>query len=174
MHRIINDEALDTLFRAARSPAAWLDRPVSDTLLRALWELVKLGPTAGGSQPARLLFVKSAEAKARLAAAVPPAQQGTVIAAPVTAIVGRALDCEEGSAALREGALQAASLILAARALGLDCAPIWEFDARVTEAGFFPDGAVATAFLCVFGYGDDAQLPPPHPRPAFDEACRIL
>lgn len=133
MHRIVNDEALDRLFRAARSHPAWLARPVGDTLLRAI-----LG----------------------------------------TAIIGHALDPDQcqhrRAAALREGTLQAASLILAARALGLDCGPIWDFDAGAAGAAFFPEGTIAANFLCALGYGDDTQLSPSEARPVFDEACQIL
>src|SRR5260370_24879335 len=92
MGRIVNDEALDTLFRAACRPDAWLAEPVSDTLLRALWELVKLGPRRGAGAPASLLFVKSDAARARLAAAVPAATQAATMSAPVTAILRHAPD----------------------------------------------------------------------------------
>jgi 3-hydroxypropanoate dehydrogenase len=87
MHRIVNDEALDTLFRAARSHYAWLARPVSDTMLRALWELVKLGPTSGPGRPPRILFVRSEAAKARLGPAVAAQQRAAIVTAPVAAIL---------------------------------------------------------------------------------------
>jgi 3-hydroxypropanoate dehydrogenase len=181
MHRIVNDEALDTLFRAARSHYAWLDRPVSDTMLRALWELVKLGPTSGLGRPARFLFVRSAEAKARLGPAVAAPERAAVMTAPVAAIVGYPLEPGAGAdsgpdrqAAPRDAVLQAAYLILAARALGLDCGPIWDFDAGLVDAAFFPEGAVAANFLCALGYGDDSQLAPQPVRPGIAEACNIL
>ena len=183
MHRIVNDEALDSLFRAARSHYAWLARPVSDTMLRALWELVKLGPTSGLSRPARILFVRSEEAKTRLGPAVAAQERTAMMTAPVAAIVGYRLEPGVGSdlgpgpdrqAAQRDAALQAAYLILASRALGLDCGPIWDFDAGLVDAAFFPEGAVAASFLCALGYGDDTQ-PAPHPvRPGIAEACNIL
>src|SRR5260370_14097841 len=110
MGRIVNDEALDTLFRAARRPDAWLAQPVSDTLLRAVWELVKLGPTSDGV-PASLLFVKSDAARARLAAAVPAATQAAMMRAPVMAILGHALDPARRSAPHCDRALQSGYLI---------------------------------------------------------------
>jgi len=183
MHRIVNDEALDTLFRAARSHYAWLARPVSDTMLRALWELVKLGPTSGLGRPARLLFVRSQEARARLGPAVAAPQRAAIMTAPVAAIVGYPLEPEPGpdpgpghdrQAARRDAALQAAYLILASRALGLDCGPIWDFDAGVVDAAFFSGGAVAANFLCALGYGDDSQPAPHQARPGTAEACNIL
>jgi 3-hydroxypropanoate dehydrogenase len=118
MHRIVNDEALDTLFRAARSHHAWLARPVSDTLLRAVWELVKLGPTSSAGRPARILFIRSEVAKERLAPAVPAAHWAAIRHAPVAAIVGHEPDHGPGqdrrqdrrAAAGREGERQAAHL----------------------------------------------------------------
>jgi 3-hydroxypropanoate dehydrogenase len=174
MRRIVNDEALDALFRAARSPAGWVDRPVSDTLLRAVWELVKLGPTSGAGHPTRLLFIRSDDVKARLAAALSAATRAAVMSAPVIAILGRRSDCDANWQQRSDCALQAGYLILAARALGLDCGPAWDFDARAVDAAFFPDGAVAADFLCALGYGDDAQPLPQEIRPAFEEACVML
>jgi 3-hydroxypropanoate dehydrogenase len=174
MRRIVNDEALDTLFRAARNPHAWLARPVSDTLLRAVWEMAKFGPTSRSGRPARILFIRSHDAKARLEPAVPAEQRATIMTAPVAAIIGAPLDCDRRPAAPREGALEAAYLILAARALGLDCGPVWDLDRRIVDAAFFPEGTIATHFLCALGYGDDSQPPPDEPRLAPDEACRIL
>ena len=173
MHRIVSDAALDALFRAAHSHYAWLERPVGDTLLRALYELVKRGPS-GVARPARLVFVRSAEAKARLAGALPAALRPGLANAPVAAIVGCPREPGRLAAGGREGGLQAACLILAARALGLDCGPFWEFDAGIVEAAFFPDGTVAAIALCALGYGDETQPAPAEPRQRFDEACAIL
>jgi len=175
MHRIVNDAALDALFRAARSPDAWLAQPVGDTLLRAVWELVKLGPTGRAGGAARILFIKSDAAKDRLATAL-PAAQAAIMAAPAIAILGHAAG-DSGPAAAQGvrmgGTAPAAYLVLAARALGLDCAPIWEFDAGAVDAAFFPGGTAAADFLCGLGYGDDAQLSPVKMPPALDEACDI-
>jgi 3-hydroxypropanoate dehydrogenase len=175
MHRIVNDAALDTLFRAARSHRAWLARPVSDTLLRAVWELVHLGPT-GGAGPARIVFVRSEDAKARLGPAVPAEQRAGIMTAPIAAIVGYALDPghDRHGAALRDAVLQAAYLILASRALGLDCGPVWDFDERLVDAAFFPEGTIASNFVCALGYGDDAQALPYHVRPGVAAVCNIL
>jgi 3-hydroxypropanoate dehydrogenase len=186
MHRIVNDEALDTLFRAARSRYAWLARPVSDTMLRAIWELVKLGPTSGAGGPPRVLFVRSEAAKARLGPAVAPTQRAAILTAPLAAIVGYPLGAgtspavggtngrDRREAALRDAALDAAYLIVACRALGLDCGPVWEFDKALVDAAFFPEGTVASHFLCALGYGDESQLSPDEGQPGAAEACRIL
>lgn len=174
MHRIVNDEALDILFRAARSRHAWLARPISDTMLRALWELVKLGPTGPAADPVRVVFVRSEEAKARLAPAIPAEDRDGTLTAPVAAIVGQMPDNAAGAAAHRDGALHTAYLILAARALGLDCGPVWRFDAKQVDAAFFPEGTLASTFVCALGYADDAQPFGDEPRPGFDEACEIL
>ena len=170
MHRIVNDEALDSLFRAARCHYAWLARPVGDTLLRAVWELVKLAPVSGCDCPPRIVFIKSEEAKARLEPAVPPDLRAGFIAAPVAAVIG----CDRDRADGEGGTLQAAYLIMAARALGLDCGPAWRFDNAIVDAAFFPDGGVAASFLCALGYGNDAQPPPEAQRLGSDEACTIL
>jgi 3-hydroxypropanoate dehydrogenase len=178
MHRIVNDEALDTLFRAARSHHAWLARPVSDTMLRALWELVRLGPTSGAG-PARILFVRSETAKARLGPAVAEPERAAIMTAPVAVVVGYPLEPGRGSedrrqAAQRDAALQAAYLILASRALGLDCGPVWDFDAGLVDTAFFPERTVAANFLCALGYGDDSRLASHQVRPGIAEACNIL
>jgi 3-hydroxypropanoate dehydrogenase len=175
MHRIVNDEALDTLFRAARCHRAWLARPAGDTLLRAVWELVNLGPT-GSVAPARMLFVRSEDAKGRLGPAVSAEERAGIMTAPIAAIVGHPLDHSHArhAAALRDAALQAAYLILACRALGLDCGPIWDFDSRLVDAAFFPEGTIASNFVCALGYGDDTQASPDQVRPVVAEACTIL
>jgi 3-hydroxypropanoate dehydrogenase len=180
MHRILSDEALDILFRTARSPEAWLDRPVGETLLRDVWELARLGPVSHKALPVRILFLRSPEAKERLASAFPP-QEAAALNAPVTAILAadptglaeRApIGAEARAQAAADGALRGACLILAARALGLDCCPIWDFDAGALERAFFPEGGGIPIFLCALGYGDKAHLDDP-PRPVV-EVCRFL
>src|SRR5438874_1616438 len=171
MHRIVNDAALDALFRAACTPDSWLAQPVGDIVLRAVWELVRLGPTNGTGGAPRILFIKSKAAKDRLATALPAAQEA-IMAAPMTAILGHAAGARGRTA--EGGAARAAYLILAARALGLDCAPLWEFDGSAVEAAFFPDRTVTADFLCGLGYGDDAQSSPPEMTTRSDEACDIL
>ena len=173
MHRILNDEALDILFRTARERHEWLARPVSDTLLRAIWELVGLGPTGGSCDPARLVFAKSETAKSRLAPAVPLSEQDAIMTAPCAAIVACPAERDDGAAVLREGARRAAYLILAARALGLDCAPIWHFDAGLVERAVLPEGGFAAQSLCLLGYAGEVQPRQPAPRCAA-AACLIL
>jgi 3-hydroxypropanoate dehydrogenase len=185
MHRIVSDAALDTLFRDARSHRVWLDRPVGDTLLRAVWELVKLGPASDESTPARILFIRSEGAKGRLAAALPPDDRSASRATPVTAILASDIGIAANGAlageaarpralAVRDGALRGAYLILAARSLGLDCRPIWDFQAAAVETEFFPEGTAVATFLCSLGYGGDAQSEASELRPTVDEACQIL
>lgn len=173
MRRIVSDDALDTLFRDARRDPAWLDRPVGDTLLRAVWELVKLGPASDQSGPARIVFVCSDEAKERLAPALPSDDRVAARATPVTAILASERGAAAGGAAA-DSALRGAYLILAARSLGLDCRPLWDFHAAAIETAFFPEGGAVATFLCGLGYGDNAQPETNRPRSGDDEACRIL
>jgi 3-hydroxypropanoate dehydrogenase len=179
MPRILSDESLDTLFRNASPQPVWLDRPVGDTLLRALWELVRAGPAGDKSSSAQILFLRSDATKERLAPALPAEEPAGLRAAPVFAIIaaddGGAVDGAETRAlAACDGALRGAYLTLAARALGLDCRPIWDFHAATIEAAFFPEGTGAVTFLCALGYGDEARSEPPQPRRDPAEACRIL
>ena len=188
--------SLDQLFVAARTYNKWLDRPVDEALLRELYDLAKLAPTSANSQPMRLVFVRSAEAKERLKPALAPQNVEKTLTAPVTAIVahdlefyGRlprlmphadvkswfaALPAEHiERAAFQGSSMQGAYLILAARALGLDAGPIGGFDRAKVDAEFFPGGTVRSNFLVNLGYGDPAGLFPRNPRLDFDEACRI-
>ena len=185
MHRILSDESLDSLFRTACRDPVWLDRPVGDTLLRALWELVKLGPASEAGSPARILFIRSNEAKERLAPALPPDSRAALRNTPVTAILASDLGAAADGAlagdearpralAVRDGALRGGYLILAARALGLDCRPIWDFRPTAIESTFFAQGTAVATFLCCLGYGDDAQLEPNRSRSGGDGACQIL
>ena len=185
MPRILSEESLDTLFRNASAEPVWLDRPVGGTLLRALWQLVKLGPARNNSGAARTLFLRSEAAKERLAAALPPDQRAAVRTAPVAAVLANELGPAADGAltgakarprglAVRDGALRGAYLTLAARSLGLDSRPIWDFDAADVEAAFFPEGTAVASFLCALGYGDEMRSEPVTPRPDLDEACRIL
>ena len=179
MRRIVNDEALDVLFRTAGDRHAWVSRPVSDTMLRAVWELVRLGPRSGACGTPRIVFVKSEDARARLAAALPEPECAALTAAPAAAIVACPANNTEPNpaqhkAALREAALHAAYLMLAGRALGLDCAPIWQFDAALVDRAFFPDGRMTANFLCALGYGEDGRTEPSDPGTPFAEACAIL
>jgi len=187
-------KALDILFREARTYRAWLPAPVPDSLIHELYELLKLGPTSGNSTPARLVFVKSAEAKARLIPALSSGNVGKTESAPVTVIVAYDSRFHQDlpkisqmdpkmfvddpklaeETAFRNGTLQGAYLIMAARALGLDCGPMSGFDADKVNAEFFPDGRWKSNFLCNLGYGDGTGMRPRGARLTFDEACRIL
>ena len=186
----------EQLFTAARTQNGYLDRPVSDDTLRELYELVKWGPTAANSTPARLAFVRSAEAKAKLLACMSPGNVSKVTQAPVTVIVGMDLEFHhhlprlfphvdarawfEGkpeaiqASAFRNSSLQGGYLILAARALGLDCGPMSGFDAARVDAAFWSGTAVRTNFVCTLGHGDPSKVLARHPRLSFDEACRLL
>ena len=193
---MLDPTALDLVFRTARTYRAWDGRPVDDATLRELHELMKWGPTTGNSCPARFVFVKSAEAKARLRPALDAGNVVQTMAAPVTAIVAYDLAFYEmmpklaphtnarswfadepleslRTTALRNGSLQGAYLIIAARALGLDCGPMSGFDNAKVDAEFFAGTTVRSNFLCNLGYGDPSKLHPRAPRLTFDEACRI-
>lgn len=196
MSDIFNDAALDQLFRTARTQNAFQDRPVEDSQLRALYDLLKWAPTAANASPARFVFVKSADAKQKLAPALSEGNLAKTMAAPVTAIIGFDQDFHEKlpylfphadakswfdgpregrhEAAFRNGTLQGAYLILAARALGLDAGPMSGFDAAKVDEAFFAGTAIKTNFLVNLGYGDPSGVFPRLPRLSFDEAARIV
>jgi len=191
----LDDAALDQLFRTARTYRAWREEPVTDQTLRAIYELMKCGPTSSNCCPARIVFVKSSDAKARLEPALDAGNVRQTMAAPATAIIGYDLEFYEKlpllaphadvrsafvgkdelirSTAFRNGSLEGAYLIIAARALGLDCGPMSGFDNAKVDAEFFRGGTIKSNFLCNLGYGDPSRLHPRAPRLAFDDACRI-
>jgi len=196
---MIDDRSLDTLFRKARTQNGWLDRPVSVAQLHAVYDLLKMAPTSANGQPGRFVFLRSAEAKARLRPALSAGNLEKTMAAPVVAIVahdtrfhehlprlfphnpdavnwfaGEANRVARETAAFRNGTLQGAYLILAARAVGLDCGPMSGFDNAKVDAEFFPDGRFRSNFLCSLGHGDPAKLFDRSPRFDFEEACSIL
>jgi 3-hydroxypropanoate dehydrogenase len=195
MSDIFTDAALDQLFRTARTQNAFQGRPVEDSQLRALYDLLKWAPTSANSSPARFVFVKSAEAKQKLAPALSEGNLAKTLAAPVTVIIGFDQDFHEKlpylfphadakswfdgpregrhEAAFRNGTLQGAYLILAARTLGLDAGPMSGFDAAKVDEAFFAGTAVKSNFLVNLGYGDPAGVFPRLPRLSFDEAARI-
>jgi len=188
--------ALDRLFRTARTPPAFRPEPLSDDVLRELWELVRWGPTSGNCQPARVVFLRSAEAKERLRPALSPGNVAKVMGAPVTAILGydaafhdllprlwphgdvrswyEANPRLREETAFRNGTLQAAYLILAARALGLDCAPMSGFDAEAVDRAFFPGTTIRSNLLAALGHGAFERVRLRDPRLSFDEACTVL
>lgn len=196
MSQDLSDAVLDQLFRTARTAHAFRPDPVPEATLRALYDLMKWGPTAFNAQPARLVFVQSASAKALLKPALMEGNVAQTMAAPVTAIVAQdsrfyqhlprlfpAYDAQplyannealaEATAA-RNSTLQGAYLMLAARALGLDVGPQSGFDAQAINRVFFPDGRWRVNFLVNLGYADPAGLYPRGPRLEFEEAARIL
>jgi len=196
MPHALNDLALDQLFRTARSYNAFSGE-VSDDTLHQLYALLKFGPTEANTTPARIVFVKSAEAKALLEPALSEGNHDKTMAAPCVAIVGydmRFYDklpvlfphtdakswfdqrSEENLAwvAMRSSSLQVAYLILAARALGLDCGPMSGFDNAKVDAAFFAGTNIRCSVLVNLGIGDPASIFPRSPRLGFDEACRIL
>ncbi len=186
--------ALDTLFRDAHTAYGWTDAPVAEADLRALYDLVKLGPTSANSSPARFLFCTSDDARARLAACASENNAPRIRAAPVTAIIGYDLDFADrlpelfpfadakswfaGNAPLTEAtafrntSLQGAYLIVAARAIGLDAGPMSGFDAAKVDAAFWAGTNVRTDFICSLGVG--TIFNPRAPKLAFEDAARIL
>jgi 3-hydroxypropanoate dehydrogenase len=195
MKQPLSSEALAQLFTEARSYNRWQQRQVSDEQLHSIYELMKWGPTAANSCPARIVFVKGDEAKARLKPCLDEGNVEKSMSAPVVAIIGMDMEFYEQlpklfphtdarswfagkeqkieENALRNSSLQAAYLMLAARSLGLDCGPMSGFNYPALEAEFFPGGKVKANFICAIGYGSEEKLYPRGPRLSFDEACRI-
>jgi 3-hydroxypropanoate dehydrogenase len=208
---MLDDDGLDLMFRQARSHSVWQDRPVSDETLRQLYDLMKWAPTSANSSPARFVFVRSRQAKERLRPALAAGNVEKVMTAPVTVIVaydlqfyGKFPKLFPHNPALRErfaaapelvevtarrnSTLQGAYLMMAARAVGLDCGPLSGFDNAAVDHEFFglsdpcidceqefiPAGHVRSNFLCNLGYGDGSKLFPRLPRLAFDEACTLV
>ena len=191
----ISSDALDQLFRQARTHSAWLPTRVPVETLREVYELARLGPTSANSTPARFLFLESEAAKERLLPALAPSNVEKTKAAPVTVIVAWDTEFHEklpklfphadmrsyfvgnqpliDESALRNSSLQGGYFILAARAVGLDCGPMSGFDAAKVNAEFFPDGKWKVNFLCNLGKGDPSKIFPRNPRLSFDEACRL-
>ncbi len=192
----VSDAALDQLFRTARTYSAFLDKPVSDATLHAIFDLMKFAPTSGNSNPARFVFVRSKEAKALLAPALSAGNHDKTMAAPVTAIVAYDLEFYDHlprlfphvdarswfvgkpehtlTTSFRNSTLQGAYFIIAARALGLDCGAMSGFENAKVDAAFFPDGKWKSNFLLNIGHGDPAQLKPRNIRLTFEEMCKIV
>ena len=201
MNQPLSQEALNQIFLEARTfasnPNPWQDRAVSDAQLEQIWNLARMGPTAANSSPARVVFVRTPEAKARLKPALDAGNVDKTMNAPVTAIVGTDLafyeklpylfphtdarswfagksEAELFPGALRNSSLQGAYLIVAARSLGLDCGPMGGFDAAKVDAEFFAGTSVKSSFLINLGYGRRDTLHPRSPRLAFADACSIV
>jgi len=192
----VDPASLDRLFRAARTHSAWLARPVAEERLRRIYDLMKYGPTSANSSPARIVFLRTRQAKERLLPALAPGNVEQTLGAPVTAIVAYDtrfyeqlprlfpyVDARSWFAdnpafaevtAFRNSSLQGAYLILAARAVGLDAGPMSGFDNEQIDREFFPDGHFKSNFLVNLGYGDRTRLRERSPRLAFEEAVRVL
>src|ERR1017187_2108869 len=192
----VSGDALNQLFRQARTHNAWLSKRVPIEALREAYELARWGPTSANSTPARFVFLESEAAKARLLPALAPLNVEKTKVAPVTAIIAWDTEFYEKlpklfphadmrsifagnkslaeETAFRNSSLQGGYFILAARAVGLDCGPMSGFDKAKVNAEFFPDGKWQANFLCNLGYGDRSKLFPRNPRLEFDEACREL
>ena len=196
MTQRLDDQALDLIFRDARSHNRWRDGAVGDDDLRAIFDLMKMGPTSANGCPARFLFVRGDEAKQRLRPHLSAGNVEKMMTAPVTAIIaydlafydhlGTLFPHEDArpwfagkaehsrTTAVRNGTLQGAYFLIAARALGFDCGPMSGFDNAGVDAAFFAGTSTRSNFLCCLGRGDPAGLFPRNPRFAFDEVCRIL
>lgn len=195
----IDAGALAALFTEARTQNGWTDRPVSDDVLRQVFDLMKMAPTSMNTQPARFVFLRSTEAKERLRPALSPGNVDKTLSAPVVAIIGHDVDFHEhlprvfphspGAKAMfdgedkrafrdifafRNGSLQGAYFMLAARAVGLDVGPMSGFDNARVDAEFFPEGRVKSNFLCNLGHGDPAKVMQRLPRFAFEDVCSLL
>ncbi len=196
MSNAIPASALDQLFRTARTPNDWKSEPVDDATIHALYDLLKWGPTSANATPARFVWVRSAEGKSLLASLAMEANRPKILAAPLTVIIGNDLDFPEmmpklfpargemmrqmfkqpGVAevtAMRNGSLQGAYLILAARALGLDCGPMSGFDNAAVDTACFDGTQIKSNFICSLGYGKPESVWPRNPRLSFDEAGRF-
>jgi 3-hydroxypropanoate dehydrogenase len=196
---MLDDKAQDLIFREAHTPQGFLDAPVTDDKLRQVYDLMKFGPTTMNTQPMRIVFVRSKAAKEKLAPALSPGNLDMTIKAQMTAIIandsrfyehlpktfphtpkaqeifsGEEKKAHAERTALRNGSLQGAYFIIAARALGLDCGPMSGFDNAKVDAAFFPDGRWKSNFLINLGKADPAKVFPRNPRLTFDQACRIV
>ena len=185
----------EQLFTEARTQNGYLDTAVPDSQLQALYEMLKWGPTSANCSPARFIFVRSADAKARLADCVSPGNQPKVREAPATVIIGMDMEFFEklpqlfphtdarawfigkpqmiADTALRNSSLQGAYLIMAARTLGLGCGPMSGFDAAKVDAAFWAGSSVKTNFICTLGHGNPAKVLSRSPRLTFEQACQL-
>ena len=197
MSGMMSNEDLDLIFRKARTHSAWLDKPVDDALLVQVYDLAKMGPTSANMCPMRIIFLRSREAKEKLKPALDAGNVDKTMKAPVTAIIGMDIhfyeklpqlfphadakswfkDLPENVleyTALRNGSLQGAYFMLAARALGLDCGPMSGFNNAKVDAAFFQGTSIKSNFLCNLGHGDASKLHPRSPRLRFEEACKMI
>jgi 3-hydroxypropanoate dehydrogenase len=196
MTSALDDQSLDQIFRVARTFNGWADRPIHDKTVREIYDLMKWGPTSANSSPARFVWVRSADGKAKLAGLAAEPNKPKILKAPVTVIIGHDLDFAgelpkllphnaaeamqkffaapgvTEATAMRNGTLQGAYLIVAARALGLDCGPMSGFDNAGVDKAFFSGTRIESNFICSIGHGDPASVFPRNPRLSFEEAGR--
>jgi 3-hydroxypropanoate dehydrogenase len=195
---MLDDKSIDALFRHARTHNGWLAKPVTDAQLREIYDLMKWGPTSANCSPARIVFVRTREGKEKLKPALSAGNTEKTMAAPVTAIVaydtqfyehlpklfphnqtaqswfsGPDKQAVAATTAFRNGTLQGAYLMIAARTLGFDVGAMSGFDNAKVDAAFFPDGRFKSNFLCNIGYGDHSKLFTRSPRLSFEEACML-
>ena len=196
MTNALQPEVLDQLFRMARTPGDWEATPVADETIRALYDLFKWGPTSGNTCPARFVWVRSAQAKAQLAGLAMERNRPKILAAPLTVIVGNDLGFAEAMpklnpvaaeamqkmfaqpgvaevSAMRNASLQGAYLMIAARALGLDCGPMSGFDNAGVDRDFFAGTKIQSNFICCLGVGKHGSARPRNPRLSFEDAGRL-
>ncbi len=195
MVKTVSDEDLGILFRDARTHNGWEDKPISPTHIHAIYDLLKWAPTSANASPGRFVFIHTDEARAKLKPCLGEGNIDKTMSAPLTVIIGHDLDFAdhlpklfphadakswfEGNAplieetAFRNGSLQGAYLMIAARALGFDCGPMSGFDNAKVDETFFQGTNIKSNFLCNIGHGTDENLFPRLPRFSFDEACRI-
>lgn len=193
---MLDDKSLDLLFRNARTQNGWLPRPVTDAQIRAIYEILKMGPTSANSQPARFIFIRTKEGKEKLRPALSEGNTAKTMEAPVTVLVAydtqfyehlprtfphnpEAITWFKGTpaampTAVRNGTLQGAYLIIAARALGLDIGAMSGFNNALVDETFFPDGRFKSNFLCNIGYGDPTKVFARSPRLDFEDACTLM
>lgn len=193
---MLDQKTLEILFTEARTHNGWLDKDVDDALLQKIYDVMKFGATSANCSPMRVVFVKSPEAKEKLNQCLAPGNLEKTMTAPVTAIFGDDYsfydhlpklfphtdakswfvgnDALIEKTAFRNGTLQGAYFMLAARAFGLDCGPMSGFDNAKCDELFFAGTNVKSNFMCNLGYGDVSKLFPRSPRFNFDEVCKIL
>ena len=192
---MLDQNALDTLFINARSHNGWLDKNITDEQIHQIYELMKFGPTAANTCPARITFVKSDEAKEKFKVHLDEGNVDKAMSAPAVAIISYDLEFYEKldylfphtdakswyegkpdkikSVGEMNATLQGAYFMMAARSIGLDCGPMGGFNNETLDQAFFPDGKTKSIFICAIGHGDDTKIFPRSPRLSFDEACEI-
>mgnify|MGYP000913295608 FL=1 len=193
---LLSDRDLDLILRSARTHNDWSDRAVSDVQLRAIYDLMRMGPTSANCSPARIVFAKSQEAREKLAACASGTNGAKILQAPVTAIIGMDMKFYDQlpklfphtdarawftsnealvrETAFRNSSLQGAYFIIAARAIGLNCGPMSGFDKAKVDAAFFAGTGIETNFICSIGYGTEKNLFARSPRLSFEEAASII